>query len=104
MASNNNYKYISFNNLSTQQQKLAFFENQIVSGYIAPYRNKHIFNTVLAYDSQHCFYYSNNYTYGSDSINTYQQVITNTDSDRYAVFAIDKQDDKNLIISYTQER
>lgn len=98
---------VSLKSPQTQQQKLAFFEDLIVGSYIAPYRNKHLFGaSVMPYDSQHCFYYGDQYTYGNDDINTYQQVIINNDtfSDRYATFVIDQQDEKNLVISYTEEK
>lgn len=66
MASNNSYNYDSFQNLTSQQQKLAFFENPIVATYIAPYRNKHIFGVTFHGKEEDSFSYDEKYVYGTD--------------------------------------
>lgn len=59
---------------STQAEKLAFHQNQVIGSYIAPQRNKNI-DGVLNDDQDHSIYYSPEYRYGTDDIDEYQQIV-----------------------------
>lgn len=47
---------------------------QIISSYIAPERNKHIFG-LFSHNKDNSFYFGPNYSYGSDAITEEQQVV-----------------------------
>ena len=64
---------IFLNTPQTKEQKLAFFQNQVVPTYIAPPRNKHTFSS-LSHDQDNSFYYTN-YNYDDETINEKQQVV-----------------------------
>ena len=67
---------ISSINASTysQSEKLSLFEEDLVSNYIAPQRNKHIFS-VLPENRDNTFFFGPDYVYGSDAIYEQQQVV-----------------------------
>ena len=70
------YIYNPVQNLTSQQQKLAFFENSIIRGYIAPYRNKHIFGVTFHGKEEDSFSYNEEYVYGADDIEIIDQIVT----------------------------
>ena len=64
----------AFSAPKTKAQKLALFEEQIISSYIAPKRNKHIFS-VLSHNEDDTFFFGPDYIYGTDTIYEQEQII-----------------------------
>ena len=99
----NNYQ---FKIPSTQEQILNYFQEQVITSYIAPQRNKHIFGE-LYHNSDNTFYFGPNYHYGDDDIMETQQVVVIHDGsspigeDTYSIFNIIQEDDEDILsISY----
>ena len=65
---------VSFYFPTTREEKLAFFEQDRVSSYIAPDLNKHIFS-VLSHEKDNSFFFGPDYVYGTDTIYEQEQVV-----------------------------
>lgn len=65
---------------TTQLQILAFHQEQILSNYIAPRRNKHILG-VMRKNNDNSIYFSPDYSYDADSIEREDQIIIIHDGD-----------------------
>lgn len=65
---------VSFYVPTTREEKLAFFEQDRVTSYIAPELNKHIFS-VLPHGTDNSFFFGPDYTYGTDTIYEQEQVV-----------------------------
>ena len=59
---------------TTREQKLALFEQDRISSYIAPELNKHIFS-VLSHGTDNSFFFGPDYIYGTDTIYEQEQVV-----------------------------
>ena len=65
---------LSFYVPTTREQKLALFEQDRVTSYIAPQLNKHIFS-VLSHGTENSFFFGPEYVYGTDTIYEEEQVV-----------------------------
>lgn len=95
-----------FSTLSTQDQILNYFQEEVISSYIAPQRNKHIFGNFY-HNNDNTFYFGPDYNYGDDDIIETQQVVIIHDGeypigeDTYSIFNIIQEDNEDILsISY----
>ena len=65
---------VSFYVPTTREEKLAFFEQNRVTSYIAPEINKHIFS-IFPHGTDNSFFFGPNYIYGTDTIFEQEQVV-----------------------------
>lgn len=65
---------VSFHFPTSREQKLALFEQDRVTSYIAPELNKHIFG-VLSHGEENSFFFGPSYIYGTDTVYEQEQVV-----------------------------